>query len=124
MKRRKYLYDQAKCTQLPDDWNAYRKARNDINSALCKAHQQYCCHLFDDTFPENRKRFWSLIKRWRKDYQPVAPLHVDSDLKISPLSKAETLNNQFFSVFTRENNNIPILILIQPCHISHLPQME
>ena len=28
-----------------DDCNTYRKARNDINSALSKAHQQYCCHL-------------------------------------------------------------------------------
>ena len=86
-------------------FNLYRKARNDIDSALSKAHQKYCCHLFDDTFTENCKRFWSLIKRLRKDYQPVAPLRVDGELKISPLFKAEALNKQFSQYLL----NIPIM---------------
>ena len=36
----------------------------------------------------------------------MATLCVDNQLKIS-LSKAETLNEQFYSVFTWENNHIP-----------------
>ena len=71
MKQRKCLYDHARCTQHPADWEAYRKARNHVNSVLSQAHQHYCSHLFDDTFSNNRKRFWSLIKRIRKNYQPV-----------------------------------------------------
>ena len=109
MKQRKRLYDHAKCTQHPVDWAAYKKAQNQVNSILGKAHQDYCSHLFDDTFTDNRKRFWSLIKRIRKNYQPVMPLHIGNSLKSTPLSKAEALNHQFYSVFTKENNDIPIM---------------
>ena len=31
MKERKNLYDKAKKTQLPEDWNAYRLTRNTVN---------------------------------------------------------------------------------------------
>ena len=109
MKQRKCLYDHARCTQHPADWEAYRKARNHVNSVLSQAHQHYCSHFFDDTFSNNRKRFWSLIKRIRKNYQPVAPLHVGTTTISSAMSKAEVLNKQFCSVFTKENNNIPIM---------------
>ena len=34
-------------------------------------------------------------------------LEVDNTLNSTPTSKAEALGDQFFSVFTRENNSIP-----------------
>ena len=105
MKQRKSLYDKAKRTQAASDWRAYRKARNQVNKALSTAHQQYYTHLFDDAHTNNNKRFWSLVKKLRKNHQSIPTLSVDNDLKISPSSKAEALNQQFYSVFTRENNN-------------------
>ena len=107
MKLRKSLYDKAKQTQAASDWAAYRKARNQVNKALSDAHQQYCTHLFDNTHTNNNKRFWSLVKQLKKNYQSVPTLSVENELKTSPSSKAEALNQQFYSVFTRENNNIP-----------------
>ena len=72
---------------------------------LTTAHQQYYTHLFDDPHTNNNKRFWSLVKKLRKNHQSIPTLSVDNDLKISPSSKAEALNQQFYSVFTRENKN-------------------
>ena len=37
------------------------------------------------------------------------PLHIGSSLKLTPSSKAEALNQQFYSVFTKENNGILIM---------------
>ena len=105
MKQRKSLYDKAKQTQAASDWRAYRKTRNEVNKALRLAHQQYCTHLFNDAHTNNKKKFWSLVKKLRKNHQSIPTPSVDDDLKISPLSKAETLNQQFYSVFTKENNN-------------------
>ena len=75
--KRKRLYDHAKHTQHPDDWVAYKKARNKVNNILGKAHQRILAHLFDDTFTNNHKRFGSLIKRIRKNHQLVVPLYTE-----------------------------------------------
>ena len=51
---------------------------------------------------DNQKRFWSLVKRLRKNFdEPVATLYADYNLKTTPVSKTEALNQQFYSVFTR-----------------------
>ena len=107
------MYDKAKLTQAAGDWTAYRKARNQVNKALSAAHQQYCTHLFDNAHTNNNKRFWSLVKQLRKNHQSVATLCVENELKTSPSSKAEVLNQQFYSVFTRENTNIPLVSFLK-----------
>ena len=55
------------------------------------------------------KKFWNFIKHQRTDHSGVAPLKVNGSLITDPLMKAEALNDQFQSVFTRESDldNIP-----------------
>ena len=65
--------------------------------------------MFDNSYTDNHKRFWSLVKRLRKNYEPVATLYADDSLQTTPASKAEALNQQFYSVFTEEDNNTPII---------------
>ena len=43
-------------------------------------------------------------------YEPVATLYADDDLRTTPVLKAEALNQQFYSVFTKEDSNTPIII--------------
>ena len=51
---------------------------------------------------DNQKRFWSLVKRLRKNFdEPVATLYADYNLKTTPVSTTEALNQQFHLVFTR-----------------------
>ena len=65
--------------------------------------------LFDNAHTNNNKRFWSLVKQLRKNHQSVATLCVENELKTSPSAKAEAHNQKFYSVFTRENNDIPLV---------------
>jgi len=55
------------------------------------------------TFTNNNKHFWFLIERLWNKFQPVASLNHNDELRTSPLSKAEALNDQFYSVFIRDN---------------------
>ena len=109
MKKRKKLYDCARSTQSIKDWEAYKKARYKVVKSLSAAHQNYYPYLFDNSYIDNQKRFWALVKRLRKNYEPVAALYADDDLKTTPVSKAEALNQQFYSVFTKEDNNTPLI---------------
>ena len=43
----------------------------------------------------------------------MATLCVENELKTSPSSKAEVLNQQFYSVFTRDNNDIPLVSFLK-----------
>ena len=66
-------------------------------------------YLFDNSYTNNQKRFWSLVKRLRKNYEPVATLYADDDLVTTSASKAEALDKQFYSVFPKEDNNTPVM---------------
>ena len=88
----------------------YRKARNNVNSVLKSAYHNYCSHLFDDSYSNNCKRFWSFIKRLHKENSGVSSLRTESGVKITSKSKADTLNQQFQSVFTKEDDNIPYVL--------------
>ena len=55
MKKRNRLYIRAKHTQNNSDLTAYRQLRNEINSLMSKAHENYCKHLFDDSYYGCRK---------------------------------------------------------------------
>jgi len=110
MRERKRLYDLAKTSCNPHDWFMYRKARNNVNSVLKSAYHNYCSHLFDDSYSNNCKRFWSFIKRLHKENSGVSSLRTESGVKITSKSKADTLNQQFQSVFTKEDDNIPYVL--------------
>ena len=109
MREQKKLHDLAKASQNPNDWHLYRKARNNISSLLKSAHHNYCCHLFDDTYSNNRKRFWSFIERLCRDNSGISSLRTESDVMMTYKSKAKTLNQQFQSVFTKDDN-IPYIL--------------
>jgi len=58
----------------------------------------------------NNKRLWRYLKGTRKDSCGVNTLAADGKIGTDPCTKAEMLNHQFSSVFTRENQtNIPIM---------------
>ena len=91
MRERKKLYDLAKASQNPNDWHLYRKARNNV-SLLKSSHHKYCCHLFNDTYSNNCKRFRSFIKRLRKDNSGISSLRTESGIMTASKNQAKTLN--------------------------------
>ena len=101
-KAQKIIYDKAKRTQLPEDWSAYQLTRNTVNVLLDTAHKNYCANLFTESFQNNKKQFWSYIKRIQKDHSGVSSLIVNGETNSCAKDKARILNNQFELVFTNE----------------------
>ena len=57
------------------------------------------------------KRFWSFVKSLRKDNSGVAPLKDQGKMHADPVDKANILNRQYESVFTKEEEeeDTPVL---------------
>ena len=110
MRKRKRLYNRARKRNFSEDWNAYRKMKNSINSMLKTAHNNYFSKLFDGSFSGNRRQFWKYIRAKRKDNHNISTL-VTNGLPISDSKeKANVLNKHFESVFTKENlSNVPVM---------------
>ena len=63
-----------------------------------------------ETRPSNNKKFWKYIKSIKKDSCGVAPLKDNGRTHSDAMDKANILNRQYQSVFTRENtHDIPSL---------------
>jgi hypothetical protein len=54
-----------------------------------------------DEKPNKQKRFWSYVKALRKDNSGVAPLKDSGKMHADPKDKADILNRQYESVFTK-----------------------
>ena len=74
------------------------------------AHQDYINNLLDPQTDTNSRNLWRYLKATRQDNVGVSTLKSDGKLITDPAGKAEALNQQFSSAFTREDpNNIPEL---------------
>ena len=92
--------------------SAYRKQRNKVVSLLRSSHADYLCNEIGDSLETNRKRFWSFVKHCKSESGDIPALQLDSKLCISSKEKGQTLNDQFESVFIRDNGALPD---IGPC---------
>ena len=45
MRKGKKLYNKAKHSHSPSDWNQYKNAHNTVNKFLKQVHKHYCQHL-------------------------------------------------------------------------------
>ena len=74
------------------------------------AHKNYCAKLFTESFHNNKKQFWSYIRRIQKDHSGVLSLIINGETNGCAKDKARILNNQLESYFTNEDlSNIPIM---------------
>ena len=91
-----------------------RNIKADIQTKMRKAYWQYVEDIITPIQDENEysgmKRFWSFMKHMRKDYVGVSPLEEHGTTHVDAVSKANILNRQFQSVFTREEEIGPNLL--------------
>ncbi|CAG2240211.1 unnamed protein product [Mytilus edulis] len=86
----------------------YKRLKQETQWEVRQANKKYMEEV-STNYKDNSKKFWSYIKSKGQEWTGVAPLKnklgfLQSDNK----SKAEILNDQFQSVFTKENlNNFP-----------------
>jgi len=96
-------------SQTPEDWATYCPIKNKITADINYSHTNYQNQLFNNKGHVS-KRFWKYVKSLWKDHVGVSPLKMDGKDVINGAEKAEsdTLNNQFYSVFTNEDlTNFP-----------------
>jgi hypothetical protein len=87
------------------DWDRYRTIKRQAQLACRRAHDHHVAMLSEDH--ENPKVFWQFIKSRKKKNFGVAPLKKDERTFSGDKQKADILNNQFTSVFTKEHDSNP-----------------
>ena len=106
--RKQKAHKKARKNKKKRDVDRYKRLQQEVQYEVRQANKKYMEDVSTD-YKENSKKFWSFIKSKGQEWTGVAPLKnkmgfLQSDNK----SKAEILNEQFQSVFTKENlNNCP-----------------
>ena len=92
---------------------AYKRSKNSRKYKYLKqlaqrkkreAYNKYVNDIFCDEFKANPKKFWTFIKSKKCETSGIAPLKHNGITHINPKAKANILNNQFTSVFTKDDS--------------------
>ena len=109
IRKKQRIYNKAKSTSKPQHWAHFRTIRKQCQKSANSDYWNYVNQLID---PEEKgkttKNLFSFIKSRKQDNAGVSTLKSNGDTHINSKSKAEALNNQFSSVFTKEDvSDIP-----------------
>ena len=81
-----------------------KSLKKTIHKATKEAYWSYTENLLTESENNSHnKKLWNFIKHKKKDSVDIAPLKENGVLKDSPKEKAEILNAQFNSVFTKDS---------------------
>ena len=113
-RKRNRLFKKQKSSHRPKDVSNYKQMPVRVQKAERQAYWRHIDNLIGIGDPEKylnlgkQKRFWSFIKSLRKDNCGVAPLKENKKVHADLKDKANILNKQYESTFTREDtSNIP-----------------
>ncbi|XP_071500419.1 uncharacterized protein [Diadema antillarum] len=109
-KKRAFWRSRAAGNKNNPDYTTYKGLKKTMQTECRRAHQTYISDLICGEGSNGGKRFWAYIKNKRCDNTGVSPLLKDGILRCDSKTKAAVLNDQFSSVFTKEDmSNIPDL---------------
>ena len=113
--KKKKAWNRYKKHPTPETWDHYAQQRNKLTHHIELAKSEYENKIASE-IKENPKQFWKYVSRKTKSKSKIASLlNSDGDLKTDDLSKAEILNKQFASVFTKEDtSSIPSIDIDKP----------
>ena len=102
-RRKKRAHKKAKTSKKTKDWSRYKHLQKVTQQEVRKAHDKYMDEIISGDITNNPKRLWTYLKSQKQDTAGVAPLKDGNGLLRSDAeTKAELLNNQFQSAYTRE----------------------
>ena len=109
LRRRQKAFRVARRNNNAKNQARYRHLKATAQREMRKAHDDFIDQTVCGELQGNSKRFWSYLKSKRQDSQGVAPLRKTDGLLYNDVaSKADILNQQFHSVYTREDTtNMP-----------------
>ena len=104
IRKKQRLYNKARKSGSRVAWEKFKHLRRSIDKKIKKAHQQYVHEVIGESLKsENTKPFWSYIKSKKQEVFGISTLLSGDHLVSLASEKAQALNNQFCSVFTKEN---------------------
>ena len=111
-RKKQRLFNRARRTHKRSHWERYKAHKRDTLKAVRRARWSYVNDILQLSLDSgDSKPFWKYIKSQRQDSVGVSPLKSGGRLFSDSLDKAEILNTQFKSVFTKEDSSfIPKLL--------------
>ena len=110
IRKKNRYYKKARKSGTPASWEKFKAQRRTTDRKIRKAHRDYVKDTIGGSLKEdNTKPFWNYLKTKRQEVFGVSTLKTaDGKFASSTTDKANALNNQFCSVFTKEDlGNIP-----------------
>ena len=102
IRRKQRIYNKAKKYNRPADWEKFRETRKIVQNKTRAAHSDYVNQLIG-TGDGDPKCIWRYLKGLRKDNCGVGTLVSNGIAATTAQDKANMLNRQFQSVFTKED---------------------
>jgi hypothetical protein len=104
LRRRQNAFSRARNTNKTKDWASYKQLNTTVQIETRKAHDQYVDNTILGDMKNSTKQFWSYMKSKKQESQGVAPFRKDDGFLYSDTeTNTEILNDQFYSVYTRED---------------------
>ena len=108
--KKQRAYNKAKKSKSSDDWNKFLLRQKELRKSLNTSQRDFVANNLTTAMKENTKQFWSYMKRLGQGETGVADLKVNNNIISEGKEKAEALNAQFVSVFTKEDKeDIPTM---------------
>jgi hypothetical protein len=105
--KKQTAYNKAKVNNTDENWAMYKRLKAQTQMECRRAYKNF---LHDSICGEkSTKKFWGWIKSKKCDNTGVAPLKRNGVAYSDNKTKAEILNDQFVSVFSKEDETIPDL---------------
>jgi hypothetical protein len=102
VRRKHRLYTKARSTNSDQSWAKYKEAKKHTQNAIKKAHWDYVNNVLIESMEKKEsKPFWNYIKSKKQDNIGVAPIKSNGTLFTDAKDKANLINKQFQSVFTK-----------------------
>ena len=112
-RKKQRLYNRTKSTKNNREilWQKYSVHQSKTNKALRQARWNYINNILQEGLNEgSNKSFWKYIYSQKNDSKGVCPLKFEGKLHSDSRDKAEILNNQFVSVFTKDDRDSNTLL--------------
>ncbi|MCG7867874.1 MAG: hypothetical protein JAY74_16140, partial [Candidatus Thiodiazotropha taylori] len=104
IRRKQRAHRKARRTNTKRDKDRYKQLQRDVQYQIRKANKDYLENTVSDSCKNDSKKFWAYVKSKGQDFTGVAPLkNKDGFLQSDTKARANILNEQFQSVFTRED---------------------
>ena len=114
MRRRDKLFRRMKKTKNETDIRKFKECKKAVQKTERQSYWTYINNIIETGDPDNdhtppkQKRFWNYIKSLRKDSTGIAPLKDNGRLFNTSKDKADILNRQYQSVFTKEDQDTQV----------------